>query len=69
MKYYDLSGIINSKPFHIKKHFATRIAAMDYAFNLLPGNTVIEEEIVKEKHVIEYKCTENTRFLISRQFA
>ena len=67
MKYYDLSGIINSKPFHIRKHFASREAAVDYAFKLLPCNSSIEEEIEREKHVIEYKCTENTRFLVSRQ--
>lgn len=67
MKYYDLSGIINSKPFHVHKHFATREAAIDYAFRLLPSNVSIEEEIEKEKHVVEYKCTENTRFLVARQ--
>ena len=69
MKYYDLCGVVNSKPFHVKKHFATRSAAMDYAFDILPSYVSIEEEIEKEKHVIEYKCSENTRFFISRQIA
>ena len=68
-KYYILTGVIDSKPIKTKKKFNTRDKAINYVFDKLNSCASLQEEIVHQKHVIEYKFNETTRFIVSRQFA
>lgn len=69
MKYYTLNGNGSKGYFSVKKQFQTRNQAIDYAFKFLPSSAQIEEEHDKGNHVIEYKCSENLRFFVSRHCA
>jgi hypothetical protein len=69
MKYYILYGYANSKSFSVTKKFRTRNAAINYAFRCLPLFTEVNEEIVKDKHTIEYVCNNYSSFTVSRQVA
>lgn len=68
-KYYTLTGIIDSVPYSTRKKFQTREKAFNHMCKQLNIFQSLQDEYEKEKHVIEYKFSETTRFIISRQFA
>lgn len=65
-KYYKLNGVINSHEYTTRKKFRTRQDAIEYMCKLLHVSFCLQEEYEREKHVIEYKFNETTRFVISR---
>jgi len=68
-KYYKLQGVINSVPYSTRKKFATREQAFNYMCSKLNAFAYLQDEYAREKHVIEYKFNETTRFVISRVLA
>lgn len=63
MKYYTLVGF----NFKTKKVFASRLAAIRYAFKHLRYNSQLIEEIDRGNHEIEYRCNDRQGFIIRRE--
>ena len=68
---YAAYGVVNGRDVCLKKKYTSRNAAIDGMFdyfdkNLYVDNMQVQEEIIKEKHVIEYVCNNNTRFTVAR---
>ena len=66
-KYYTLYGCVGGKDFKINKQFKSREKAIDYALNILPLYSQIEEEVELKSDVIEYKCDQYTRFTVAER--
>lgn len=67
---YAVYGVVNGKDVHLKKLYSSRNAAIDGMFKYLDDHFIsdiqVEEEVVKEKHTIEYVCNHSTRFTVAR---
>ena len=64
-KYYTLYGCVGGKDFKINKQFKTRDKAINYALNMLPSYSQVEEEVILKNDAIEYKCDRYTRFTVA----
>lgn len=69
MRYYSLQYRTAERCAASRKKFKSRTAAINYAFNHFPSNAQLEYENELSKHVIEYICNNNIRFIVSRCFA
>lgn len=68
MYYYSCSYVLNHRTFNVHRKFKSRIQAIQYIFRLLPYNSTLLYEIVREdKHNVEYVCNNMNRFWISRE--
>lgn len=68
---YAVYGVVNGKDVYLKKKYSSRNAAIDGMFDYFDktfyvNNMQVQEEIIKDKHVIEYVCNHNTRFTVAR---
>ena len=73
MKYYTLEAIVQGRPVKLKRSmFASRTEAINYMFDYYEEhylyNLQVREEypIDDNKHRIEYYCSFNNRFIITR---
>ena len=73
MKYYTLEAIVQGRPVKLKRSmFTSRTEAINYMFDYYEEhylyNLQVREEypIDDNKHRIEYYCTFNNRFIITR---
>ena len=67
---YKLSGIINGTKVKFNKRFNSREDAISYMLNFYEKqyvfNMQVEEEIIKEKHDVEYVIDFHNRFEVAR---
>lgn len=69
MKYYRLNYQTASESVSSKRKFKSRNAAIDYAFSKFSRDTELNYEHELTNHVVEYVCSNNNRFIVSRCFA
>lgn len=73
MKYYTLEAIVQGRPVKLKRSmFASRTEAINYMFNYYEEHYLYNLQVNDEypvndnKHSIEYYCSFNNRFIITR---
>lgn len=73
MKYYTLEAIVQGRPVKLKRSmFASRTEAINYMFNYYEEHYLYNLQVREEypvddnKHRIEYYCSFNNRFIITR---
>ena len=73
MKYYTLEAIVQGRPVKLKRSmFASRTDAINYMFNYYEEHYLYNLQVREEypvddnKHRIEYYCSFNNRFIITR---
>ena len=74
IKYYKVNNAVmrGDNITKINKSFKNRNEAISYMLNYYNKrfiNAEVEEEIYLNKHVVEYICTNNNRFIVSRIIA
>lgn len=73
MKYYTLEAIVQGRPVKLKRSmFASRTEAINYMFNYYEEHYLYNLQVREEypvddnEHRIEYYCSFNNRFIITR---
>ena len=73
MKYYTLEAIVQGRPVKLKRSmFASRSEAVNYMFKYYEEHYLYNLQVRDEypiddnKHRIEYYCSFNNRFIITR---
>lgn len=73
MKYYTLEAIVQGRPVKLKRSmFASRTDAINYMFDYYEEHYLYNLQVREEypvddnKHRIEYYCSFNNRFIITR---
>ena len=73
MKYYTLEAIVQGRPVKLKRSmFASRSDAVNYMFDYYEEHYLYNLQVRDEypvddnKHRIEYYCSFNNRFIITR---
>lgn len=73
MKYYTLEAIVQGRPVKLKRSmFASRTEAINYMFDYYEEHYLYNLQVRDEypvndnKHSIEYYCSFNNRFIITR---
>lgn len=74
MKYYTLEAIVQGRPVKLKRSmFASRTEAINYMFDYYEEHYLYNLQVRDEypvndnKHSIEYYCSFNNRFIITRK--
>lgn len=70
MNHYELRAVLNGNDIYVKKIFASRRDAINYAFRLFEKNYIfnfqVNEERELQKHNIEYYEDNYNRFSVAR---